>query len=141
MCAVTRYNVARMQIKVSTKVQYIWTWCVEPFFLERNAQDIKYNMRRMREIIFLEKVNTKHQVMYHCQKHTCNAANAYERDENINVQFMFWRSFLRKRLLEHQAGVYILPPWSFNEPCIILQYTQHGPLLNINHFLKFYIKV
>ena len=44
-------------------------WYVEQFFPEINSQDIKYDMRRMQEIIFMEKVKTKHQVMYHCQKH------------------------------------------------------------------------
>ena len=43
-------------------------WCVEQFFPERNPQDIKHDMQRMLEIIFFEKVNTKHQKMYHCQR-------------------------------------------------------------------------
>ena len=30
------------------------------------------------------------------------------------------------------------PPWSFNGPCMALQYTQNGDLLNIIIFLTFF---
>ena len=59
---------------------------MEQFCPERKLQDIKYEMRRKREIIFLEKEhetpsNVSLPEMY-------NAANAYESDKNITEQFM-----------------------------------------------------
>ena len=59
-----------MQIKVNTKLQCVWLICEERFFRVRNSQNINYDMHRLRETIFLEKVIKKNQVLYHCQKHT-----------------------------------------------------------------------
>ena len=58
-------------------------------FQERNSQDInKYNMRRIWEIIFLEKLNKKHQLLYHCQKRRIQLIHMKGISENIMIQFM-----------------------------------------------------